>query len=47
MTSGKFMACQLAYKYQSLETSSNPILYIENNYVGQNVSPRKEAKGKR
>lgn len=33
MTNGKFMACQLAYKYQSLETSSNPILYIENNKI--------------
>lgn len=33
MTSGKFMACQLAYKYRSLETSSNPILYIENNKI--------------
>lgn len=33
MTNGKFMTCQLAYKYQSLENSSNPILYIENNKI--------------
>lgn len=28
MTSGEFTACKLAYKSQSLETSSDPIPYI-------------------
>lgn len=31
MTSGEFTACKLAYKSQSLETSSNPIPYVASN----------------
>ena len=29
----KFVACKLAYKQQSFETSSDPILYIKNNKI--------------
>ena len=47
MTSGKFMACQLAYKYQSLETSSNPILYIENNTPAVKTGKRHAAIAKK